>query len=543
MSAAARHLMLGLPIVIAITAGPVMAQATADSAWIAGDIARAERLYVEELSANPLSERALHRLALIRAWSERYEESLRMFDHLLEYSPDNLEASVDRARVIAWANDLDGAIAAFETLAETHPESREVRSGLALTLAWAGRYTESETRYEELIGEDPDDVEALAGHARVAAWSDRLVEAEDRWRRALADHPEDSQLSYGLGQTLRWQGRNAAALEVLLRARATGDNSEIRRELALVEASFAAGLTPDLSYESDSEGNRMATARVSHDGWLSRRVAYAIGGYFRHAELDTDALTPSSGEPTVSGDATGIGLRVRTQLEPGWWLSGGAGVSGTNVEGSSPVATFLAELTTPARRRLVGTIGVSRLPLDETVELMRSGVVADQLAVGVRGAAAARWRLFVNGSIADFRASERNRRLAGGLRVERRFDSRFAIGFAGRAFGFERDASDGYFDPRLYALAELEIRWTQPVGLWTVGVELAPGIQRVNRHGDAPGETSAAGRAVGRLGFDLGPGRSVGLIGVASSTGMRSFSTGESDYRFVRIGVTGRWSF
>ena len=48
------------------------AQSAADSAWVVGDLALAERLYTDALETDGANVQALHRLDLIRGWSERY---------------------------------------------------------------------------------------------------------------------------------------------------------------------------------------------------------------------------------------------------------------------------------------------------------------------------------------------------------------------------------------------------------------------------------------------------------------------------------------
>ena len=70
-------------------------------------------------------------------------------------------------------------------------------------------------------------------------------------------------------------------------------------------------------------------------------------------------------------------------------------------------------------------------------------------------------------------------------------------------------------------------------------LEAAPGVQQVGESGDPTG----AFRASTRLAFRLRPGREISLGGGVSSTGLQSFSTGESDYRYVAVVAGLSWVF
>ena len=100
----------GLMTAVLYCPANAVAQSPADSAWLAGDTYTAGELYAAGLAADSTDELALHRVALMRAWDADYDESLDLFGRLLAVSPQNLEARVDRARVMAWGGDYPGAI-------------------------------------------------------------------------------------------------------------------------------------------------------------------------------------------------------------------------------------------------------------------------------------------------------------------------------------------------------------------------------------------------------------------------------------------------
>jgi hypothetical protein len=100
-----------------------------------------------------------------------------------------------------------------------------------------------------------------------------------------------------------------------------------------------------------------------------------------------------------------------------------------------------------------------------------------------------------------------------------------------RAFSFEQGLTDGYFDPDFYGIGELTGRRLHQPAAWSWLVEVAPGAQQVG----SGGELGATFRAAARVGYRIAPGREVSLAGGFSSTGLQSFASGASDYRYTAV--------
>jgi tetratricopeptide (TPR) repeat protein len=448
-------------------------EARADSAWNEGEFQLAEALYEQRLAKEPTDSRALHRLALLHAWGERYQESIALFDRLLTAIPSNFDAALDRARVLSWQSQLEDSRAAYTALTERYPERREAWLGLARVLSWEGRLDSAVVIYDQLLEIEPRDPEALAGLATMAAWDGRIPEAEIRWREALELHPDNVMLLTGLARTLRWAGRPAAALPVLEHAlQLSPDHAEAMQEFKLARMSIAPRVGPSAIYESDSDGNHIATFWYDQTMWPTDRVALNLSGYARTAGL---------GDSGLRGEAYSALLETRTRVGIGWELDAGAGVSGSNLSDRGATLRLSARAATPGHHRFQGSARYSRDALYATVLLMQSGVRTDDLNLGVRGTLAPGWRAEASASVARFTGSETNRRLAGFLNVQRRLSPTWKAGVTVRAFGFDEDLNEGYFDPSLYALAELQAGWAPTFGRWHAGVDVAPGVQKVTR--------------------------------------------------------------
>lgn len=580
----------------AATSDTVPSREEADAAWSRGDTEEAERLYTARLEANPEDAQALHRRALLYAWGDDFDEGLQLFDRLLALSPENFEARVDRARVLAWSGDTEGALEAVEGVLEEEPTFGPALEARALFLAWAGRleaslsaydqllavapeeggarrtrarvliwaeqYEAARAVYDSILGQDPEDVDARLGLARLLAYSGRLdeaveayrvvlgrhpgqaearrqlartlgwrgslVEAEQHWRGLLAAQPRDLESRTGLARNLRWQGRDAASLEVLEAATdAERSRPELREELRWVSAALGPRARSSLVFERDSDGNRMWSA-VAESKWNPiPRLSVGIEAYGR--ELEQGAL----GRRAWGGLTT-----LEYQLEPGWRLGLGAGGSDSDA-GRGTASALSLSATSPARYPAGAGVRFRRAPLDATALLAERGIVVEEAAVDLRWSPGADWRLRGGGGWAEFEGTEKNTRWNGSASAVRPLGGQWSVGAAVRTFGFEKDLTDGYFDPDFYGIAEVTGAWRMQRQGWSARVEAAPGLQQVGRDGP----TGRTVRASATLGYHFGPGREISSSVGFSSTGLQSFSTGDSDYRYVTVVLGGSWAF
>ena len=567
----------------------------ANEAWIAGNTALARELYEARLAVDPTDGVALHRLALMRAWSEDYDGAHELFDRLLELEPTNLDARLGRARVWAWAGETDRALDELAEILQMNPDHRDALEARALFEAWAGRYEESLASYDELLAispdngaarrqqaqvlswasrfdasraaydsllatnpddvesrlglaqaltfsddlqgaiaeydrvlaQNPDDVRALQGKGRALGWANRLVEGEEVYRRAVAVDETNATSLVGLAQLLRWQDRNAAALEVLREAEAiTPTNGDVREQLRAVRLALDPVVHPSVALEDDSDGNRMLTTSLSARWHATPRVGLRADAYWR--DLEAGGLSRS---------AMGVTVTASYQLEPGWTLSAGGGGNETDGAGPSGFAAYQVGMTSPPR--YPATLGLSLVSsgLDATAALAEIGVRTTVATVTGRWTPVPAWRVDAAAGWARFAGTQDNDRTSGFLSVSRRVGRAFSLGGSFRAFSFEQDLTDGYFDPDFYGIGELTGRWLHQPTPWSFLVELAPGAQKVTSSGDL----GATLRASGRIGYRVAPGREVSLSAGYSSTGLQSFASGATDYRYTAFILGVAW--
>lgn len=540
----------------------------ADAAWGRRDLATAERLYARRLAADSSDPQALYRMGMIFAWNHRYGEGIALLEQLATVEPNNVEVRVDRARVMAWRGDFDGSLTVLDSLLQDNPRRMDVlevraqvaswsgqtgvalntyhkllglapnpgavrrraQLGLARALGWSGELDSSRAIYRGMLRKDSTNAAALRGLARTTAWMGNLVAAEGMWRRAIGLDSSDLDAVVGLSQTLRWQGRVPEAFEVAQRMSeptADGAVGDEKRELhSLLGPRARAAITR----ENDSDGNDMTTFQL-RTGWHPhQRLAVAFDGYLRQAEFPVGVPDRRARGATVS---------ISGYLVPGWSLSGGVGASGSNGVTGRTFFNGFASIATPRKYGLNGSVTYRRAPVDATALLIERGVsIAEFVAVaGARPGTG--WVLTAEIAGASLSGTQDNSRTLGRFSVNREITANWDVGGRFRAFGYERDINDGYFDPDFYMLIEAPVRWRHDFTAWRVVLEVAPGLQQIGSGGSLDGAVGLDGRVT----YAIAPGRDLGFKVIYSRSGASTFATGDTNYRYVAVGAIATWVF
>jgi tetratricopeptide (TPR) repeat protein len=527
--------LLAALMVLAATPAEGQLADSAAAAWVRGDTDTAVQLYERQLTRDPSDVIALHRLALAKAWARDFDGSMSLFGRLIELDPENAQARVHRANALAWAGRHDQAVEGYRQVLAADPADVEARLGLARVLAWSGRMRESEDEFRGVLVRDPSNLEARKGLARTAGWSGRLREGERRWREVLTSQPEDVDALVGLAATLRWQGRTGAAIDVLDRAeRLAPDNADVETQRRWLDAAAGPAVSPSFLYESDSDGNRSETFRVT-GRWL---MTESVGLRLVADSRDLDETAGSGLErSTRSAD-----LLLSVGLGSGWTVSGGGGVRVGTQDTQETLGLWRAGLSSPAYLPVTASVAVSRTAFDYTALLADRNVAVEEVAVVLGSSTAAnRLRAGLRGGFARFDAAEDNHRWLAGAHVTYRLLPVFSIGLNARTFGFSDDVDEGYWDPSLYGIVEAPLTISLEGDHLFGSVEVAPGYQTIE-HAMIDVDNSAL-RAGGRVGLRLGPGRQLGVSAVTANSGLQRVSpVPEADYEYRAVSIFLEWS-
>lgn len=573
----------------------------ADQAWIDGDTEQAFELYSAQLNAEPEDAVALLRVGLLHAWSERYVVALEVLDRLVRLEPTNIDGRLARARVYAWSGDTPEAIREAGQILDVQPDNADARAALALfqswsgqldealasydelatiapqyggaqrqraqVLAWAERYEQSLASFEALVEANPDDADARLGYARALGFSGDFDRAIAQYDQVLERSPEDIRALIGrstvlgwagrladseraalravdvdggsgaawasLGQVYQWQGRVGEALYAFESAAEFAPASaEIRDQLRSTRLSMASRARPSFTWARDSDGNRMLTTSGTASVYATSRLEVQGSAYRRTLEQER-----TSGR--IENTAFGGMIEADVQVGSGWRVSAAVGGSVTDGVGDPSFTAFRAGVRTPERHAAVVSLDVSSQGLDETVALAGRGVRADDMLLSLRWSPAPLWR--VDGVLGEgrYEGTEENRRRSGYIGASRRIGGFFSLGASLRGFSFEKNLSDGYFDPDVYGVAELTAYWLYRPASWSFLVEAAPGLQKIGRDGDPTGSV----RTHTRAGFRLGSAREVFLSYRYSTARLVNSATGQDGYNYSALTIGFDWAF
>jgi tetratricopeptide (TPR) repeat protein len=236
--------------------------AEGQSAFQAGDLARAESLFRDHLRSHPNSAEALSNLGAVMARREQYADAIRYYEQALKadrkLTPVWFNLGVAQLRASHYA----GAAASFRSFLESHPNETRGRQLLGLCLVETGdleagiaeleqvfekapgdrsihllsqaesnpaqaallrgllhyrdgRFDQARAHFEETLRLEPGNAAALAAAGRLYLRENRDAEAIDYLHRALARNPHDAESTYQLGVLLDRNGKTAEGVALL----------------------------------------------------------------------------------------------------------------------------------------------------------------------------------------------------------------------------------------------------------------------------------------------------------------------------------------
>ncbi|MGH7537105.1 MAG: tetratricopeptide repeat protein [Gemmatimonadales bacterium] len=479
-------------LALAALAAPAAAQLPeAEDAFNRGDYRTARALYDSVLALDSLNPRALYRLAIFDSWDGELDRSLARFARLRHVEPLDPETMVAHARV----------------------------------LSWAGKQRWSEALYDSVLVLSPDRADALAGRARTVAWSGDLERAERMWRQALERHPEDPEILTGLAQTLYWAGEAALAEAYVARARARAPGDRTARD---VFDQVRAARRPVIEVATDAADDIEHNRFVALTATFGASLRPDLRGTLRATRRRNDALGLGGSSDGVEGwlvksHGGGPSLRAGAGLRILDGASGGARSFATAQLGIGLRPAKFASLN----------IGYSHYPFDETVVLVDSAFVWDELLAELE--LAPRPNLSVSAVVDAAWLSDGNRRLLGTLGVMVGVGHGVYVGGYSRLLGY-RDANPGrgYFAPDRFILGEGRAVYVWRRTRWSVRATAGLGAQQVGAgaatqaewHGDLT--LSRGWRAIDELSL-------VALYTNSAAAGSGATTTG--GYRYWSVGL------
>ena len=183
-----------------------------------GQLADAERLYLQLLAAAPGSFAPLHLLGVVRAQQGRNAEALDLIGQALQISPDTPEVLLNYGNVLKNMGRFDEALASYDRALKVRPGFPDALFNRANALREMKRGCEAVASYDQVLAARPDHEGALVNRGNALHEMGREVEALASFDRALARNPNNAETWKNRGITLRVLGRFDEALASFDRA-------------------------------------------------------------------------------------------------------------------------------------------------------------------------------------------------------------------------------------------------------------------------------------------------------------------------------------
>lgn len=274
-----------------------------------GNLAEAERLYLQAMASQPGAFAPRHLLGVLRAQQGRDAEALELIGQALTARPDAPEALLNYGNVLKKMRRHAEALDCYSRVTALNPDFVGGWYNRGNCLSEMQRPAEAVADYDRVLARNPGHEGALVNRGNALHALGREADALDSFDRALAVNPRNAETWKNRGITLRVLKRFDAALESFDRALALKpDDAELRncRGHALCEANrleeaFAVfrqsaaqtagqGIAPDAPphrRKHDAEQQAWLGGRARVDGPL-----FLDGG----ARVEGPAINPANAE-------------------------------------------------------------------------------------------------------------------------------------------------------------------------------------------------------------------------------------------------------
>jgi tetratricopeptide (TPR) repeat protein len=156
----------------------------------AGQLADAERFYLQRLAIDPASFAANHMLGVLRFQQGRNGEALELIGAALKAKPGNARILLDYANVQFALGRQKEALESYDKVLAIKPDYAEAHYNLGLSLWGLKRFEEALVSYDRALAIKPDYVEAQYNRGITLQDLKRLREALASYDRVLAIRPD-----------------------------------------------------------------------------------------------------------------------------------------------------------------------------------------------------------------------------------------------------------------------------------------------------------------------------------------------------------------
>jgi protein O-GlcNAc transferase len=178
-----------------------------------GNLAGAERLYLQLITSQPHDAAPRHLLGVMRAQQGRNSEALELIGKALEIHPDAPEMLANYGNVLKAQGRFDEALLRYDRALALKPDYVAVLNRRGLVLRDMAHFARALESYDIALTLKPDHAEALGNRGVVLSDMGRHEEALDSFAQALVVTPDFPDILSNRALTLKSLKRYDAALD------------------------------------------------------------------------------------------------------------------------------------------------------------------------------------------------------------------------------------------------------------------------------------------------------------------------------------------
>jgi tetratricopeptide (TPR) repeat protein len=167
-----------------------------------GNLAEAERLYLEMIAIAPANFAPRHMLGIIRAQQGQNTEALKLIGSALKINPNAPEILLNYGNVLKALGRLGEALASYDKALAIRPDYAGVWNNRGTVLHTLKRLDDALASFDRALTFKHDYVDGLCNRGNALYDLKRFDEALASYDRALAIKPNDIELLYHRGNTL-----------------------------------------------------------------------------------------------------------------------------------------------------------------------------------------------------------------------------------------------------------------------------------------------------------------------------------------------------
>ncbi len=279
-----------------------------------GDLAGAEKLYVQILAEAPDSFAPLHLLGLIRYQQGQQAQAQSLIGAALKLEPGNAEAHSNYGLVLRALGKLEDALAHYDQALALKPGYADAHNNRGIALLDLGRLPQALDSYEAALAIRPNFAEAASNRGQVLQYLGRLNEARSAFAQSLTLAPKRAQiyLDYADVAPVPLNDPHVAAMETLLLTQGPSDTERVFLEFALAKA-YDDWKEYPRSFRHLKAGNALKRTMIRYD------EAGAMGFFDRIETIFTPALLREK-EALGGGDPSDLPVFVMGMMRSGTTL-------------------------------------------------------------------------------------------------------------------------------------------------------------------------------------------------------------------------------